>query len=282
MAKQMDKEYATRILNLNNNYSVEELKKAHRDQSKKYHPDVNHTDPNAERKMQLVNAAYAYLKKSGNSNFVNDTYKNNTTADNNTYKKPNNSNGNSSGSSYGNYGSEYANNYGSGFASGYYGSFSSKNYSSSNAKRSTGSNFSSSSHFSGDRYSGLSEIEEKRKEANQKISKIFSSQLITIIHPCSTTQSYQSACENLKERANVAKNKMRWASEYDISRIIDSFESDIVDIKKSFIEKLYNDFISSTTFPFTKKSIIQDDVINSNYDYSKGFEILYDQFIERK
>ena len=43
--------------------SEEEIKKAYRDLSKKYHPDLNPGDENAAKKMSDINAAYDQIQK---------------------------------------------------------------------------------------------------------------------------------------------------------------------------------------------------------------------------
>ena len=43
----------------------EEIKKAYRDLSKKYHPDLNPGDEDAARKMSDINAAYDQIQKGG-------------------------------------------------------------------------------------------------------------------------------------------------------------------------------------------------------------------------
>ena len=45
--------------------SEEEIKKAYRDLSKKYHPDLNPGDENAAKKMSDINAAYDQIQKGG-------------------------------------------------------------------------------------------------------------------------------------------------------------------------------------------------------------------------
>lgn len=58
----MNIEQAKFILGLSNKFTDEELKKAYRDKSKKYHPDINHTEE-AEEMMKKINSAVEILKK---------------------------------------------------------------------------------------------------------------------------------------------------------------------------------------------------------------------------
>ncbi len=50
------------VLGVSPNASDEEIKKAYRDLTKKYHPDLNPGDQNAADKMHEVNAAYDAIK----------------------------------------------------------------------------------------------------------------------------------------------------------------------------------------------------------------------------
>ncbi len=51
-----------KILGVSKTASEDELKKAYRDLAKKYHPDVNKNDKNAEEKFKEINEAYTVLK----------------------------------------------------------------------------------------------------------------------------------------------------------------------------------------------------------------------------
>ncbi|HMQ10625.1 MAG TPA: J domain-containing protein [Oligoflexia bacterium] len=54
---------AYKVLNLQPNASLEEVKSQYRTLSKKYHPDTNANSSANDPKMQSINAAYATLKK---------------------------------------------------------------------------------------------------------------------------------------------------------------------------------------------------------------------------
>lgn len=54
-----------KVLGVSPNASDEEIKKAYRDLTKKYHPDLNPNDPNAAEKMNDINAAYDQIKNGG-------------------------------------------------------------------------------------------------------------------------------------------------------------------------------------------------------------------------
>ena len=50
------------VLGVSRNATDEEIKKAYRELAKKYHPDVNQGDPDAEKKMNEINTAYDEIK----------------------------------------------------------------------------------------------------------------------------------------------------------------------------------------------------------------------------
>ena len=70
------------ILGLSPDFDDKELKKAFRREARKWHPDLNKNDLNAEERFKLINEAYEYLrdphkrKKSSDEN-IQDDYENN-------------------------------------------------------------------------------------------------------------------------------------------------------------------------------------------------------------
>ena len=68
-----------KVLGVSPGASDEEVKKAYRELTKKYHPDLNPNDPNAAQKMNEVNAAYDQIKnpekatRPGQGGYGNDT-----------------------------------------------------------------------------------------------------------------------------------------------------------------------------------------------------------------
>lgn len=52
-----------KVLGVSSSATDDEVTQAYRKMAKKYHPDVNHGDKNAETKMQEINAAYDMIKK---------------------------------------------------------------------------------------------------------------------------------------------------------------------------------------------------------------------------
>jgi len=55
------------ILGLSPNFDDKELKKAFRREARKWHPDLNKNDLNAEERFKLINEAYEYLRNPNNS-----------------------------------------------------------------------------------------------------------------------------------------------------------------------------------------------------------------------
>ena len=56
------------ILGLSHDFDDKELKKAFRREARKWHPDLNKNDINAEERFKLINEAYEYLRDSNNRN----------------------------------------------------------------------------------------------------------------------------------------------------------------------------------------------------------------------
>ena len=54
------------ILGVNKDASQEEIKAAYRNLSKKYHPDLNNGDPEAEKRFKEINEAYQALNRKNN------------------------------------------------------------------------------------------------------------------------------------------------------------------------------------------------------------------------
>ena len=71
------------ILGLSPNFDDKELKKAFRREARKWHPDLNKNDLNAEERFKLINEAYKYLcdpntrKNSSHENIKDDFESNN-------------------------------------------------------------------------------------------------------------------------------------------------------------------------------------------------------------
>ena len=82
MTTSSKKDYLS-ILGLPHNFDDNELKKAFRREARKWHPDLNKNDLNAEERFKLINQAYEYLrdpnvrKNSGDENFHGDNENNN-------------------------------------------------------------------------------------------------------------------------------------------------------------------------------------------------------------
>ena len=69
------------ILGLSPNFDDKELKKAFRREARKWHPDLNKNDLNAEERFKLINEAYEYLrasniKKNSSDENIQDEYEN--------------------------------------------------------------------------------------------------------------------------------------------------------------------------------------------------------------
>jgi molecular chaperone DnaJ len=56
---------AMQVLGLSSGFTDDDLRKAYRTMTRKYHPDVNHA-PDAEEVMARINEAYAFLQKPEN------------------------------------------------------------------------------------------------------------------------------------------------------------------------------------------------------------------------
>ncbi|EEE40384.1 DnaJ2 protein [Prochlorococcus marinus str. MIT 9202] len=81
MTTSSKKDYLS-ILGLSHNYDDKELKKAFRREARKWHPDLNKNDLNAEERFKLINEAYEYLSnhntnKNGSDKNIQEDYKNN-------------------------------------------------------------------------------------------------------------------------------------------------------------------------------------------------------------
>ena len=61
MTTSSKKDYLS-ILGLSPNFDDKELKKAFRREARKWHPDLNKNDLNAEERFKLINEAYEYLR----------------------------------------------------------------------------------------------------------------------------------------------------------------------------------------------------------------------------
>ncbi len=70
------------ILGLSHDYDDKELKKAFRREARKWHPDLNKNDLNAEERFKLINEAYEYLRdpikrKNRSDEYIQEDYENN-------------------------------------------------------------------------------------------------------------------------------------------------------------------------------------------------------------
>ena len=70
------------ILGLSNDFDDKELKKAFRKEARKWHPDLNKNDINAEERFKLINEAYEYLSNLKNRNVISDLYSHDEYANN--------------------------------------------------------------------------------------------------------------------------------------------------------------------------------------------------------
>ena len=73
MTTSSSKDYLS-ILGLSQEFDDTDLKKAFRTQARKWHPDLNKNDINAEERFKLINEAYEFLrdaKKRGATNDIN-------------------------------------------------------------------------------------------------------------------------------------------------------------------------------------------------------------------
>ena len=71
MTTSSDKDYLS-ILGLPNDFDDGELKKAFRREARKWHPDLNKNDLNAEERFKLINEAYEFLRDLKKRNIIND------------------------------------------------------------------------------------------------------------------------------------------------------------------------------------------------------------------
>ena len=63
-----------KVLGVSPGASDEEIKKAYRELTKKYHPDLNPGDPSAAEKMNQINAAYDQIKNGGAQQYGSQSY----------------------------------------------------------------------------------------------------------------------------------------------------------------------------------------------------------------
>ena len=81
MTTSSKKDYLS-ILGLSPDFDDKELKKAFRREARKWHPDLNKNDLNAEERFKLINEAYEYLRdpnlsKNNSDENIQDDYENN-------------------------------------------------------------------------------------------------------------------------------------------------------------------------------------------------------------
>ena len=55
--------YYLLVLDLPSNFNENQLKKAYKREAKKWHPDLNKNDVNADERLKLINEAYEFLSK---------------------------------------------------------------------------------------------------------------------------------------------------------------------------------------------------------------------------
>ena len=85
MTTSSKKDYLS-ILGLSPDFDDKELKKAFRREARKWHPDLNKNDLNAEERFKLINQAYEYLRNPNIRNNISDE-KNQDDKENNNFEK---------------------------------------------------------------------------------------------------------------------------------------------------------------------------------------------------
>ena len=85
MTTSSKKDYLS-ILGLSPDFDDNELKKAFRREARKWHPDLNKNDLNAEERFKLINEAYEYLRDP-NVKKNNSSEKNHDDKENNNFEK---------------------------------------------------------------------------------------------------------------------------------------------------------------------------------------------------
>jgi len=71
------------ILGLSNDFDYKELKRAFRREARKWHPDLNKNDLNAEERFKLINEAYEYLRDPNKRNVISELNNRENFEDNN-------------------------------------------------------------------------------------------------------------------------------------------------------------------------------------------------------